>query len=94
MSKFTDTDKRFWLNWGLAPKGTPKYQAGVKALSFLHQELDRARRESKKEGYELAIDDVAKSYVAKAKEYNKQGLNVIAKLMMDVKGIALELLNK
>ena len=27
-------DNEFWLYWGESPKGTPKYRAGVKALSF------------------------------------------------------------
>ena len=51
MTNYKDSDKRFWLNWGIAPKGTPKYNAGVKALSFLHQELDRARKEAWTKGY-------------------------------------------
>jgi len=27
----------FWLHWGLAPKGTPKYEAGIKALDFIYK---------------------------------------------------------
>jgi len=30
---------KFWLNWGLAPKETPKHKAGQKALDFIYDEF-------------------------------------------------------
>ena len=62
-------------------------------VKFVLELIHSAVEEARKEGYELAIDDVAKAYVAQAKEYQKEGLTIIAKLMMDVKGIALDLLS-
>ena len=44
-------DERFWLYWGLAPKETSKYRAGLKALDFIHSAVEEAY----KDGFEHAI---------------------------------------
>lgn len=33
-----ELEKRFWLHWGIAPKGTLKYQKGIATLKLMKRE--------------------------------------------------------
>lgn len=44
----------FWLFWGIAPKGTPKYKAGLKAFEFAKRAVQEER--AKWEGRGILTD--------------------------------------
>lgn len=47
----TILEEEFWLYWGEAPEGTPKYNAGIKALYFISQKLLEIEQEILDKGH-------------------------------------------
>ena len=68
--------KEFWLYWGEAPKGTPKYKAGKKFEQFLLTALKEQRGEVIKEITELG-EYYVKFGESKAVEAINKALDII-----------------
>ena len=86
-------DKLFWKN-KIEPNdhfytwdGKGNWVAAYQLIwSFIEKALSSQRKE--------LIEEIVEAYDNKAQEYNQDGLRTIGKLMIDVRDIALELLDK
>jgi len=76
----------------MSVKRVPIFTEGI--LSWHKEKLTQATEEARKEGERSMGEKIVKNYDNKIKECQTEGLNVTAKLMVDVRDIALEEVTK